>query len=246
MLGTIVNALAILLGGSLGLLFRRGLSERFKAIVMQAIPLGVLFIGLSMALGGLLARGAEPLLFIISLVLGGIAGEALRLEERLEKLGQRLQARFARGERDGRFAEGFVSASLLFCVGAMAIVGSIQDGLKGDPRVLFAKSLLDGVTSIIMASSLGPGVLFSAFAVFFYQGTITVLAMASSVGVNQDLLREMSIVGGILIFAIGLDMLAIKKIKVGNLLPAIFVPALYYLPPIHELFLRLNALLGNR
>ena len=246
MLGTIVNTLAILLGGGLGLLFRRGLSERFKAIVMQAIPLGVLFIGLSMALGGLLARRAEPLLFIISLVLGGITGEALRLEERLERLGARLQARFARGERDGRFAEGFVSASLLFCVGAMAIVGSIQDGLKGDPRVLFAKSLLDGVTSLIMASSLGPGVLFSAFTVLFYQGAITILAMASSVGINQDLLREMSIVGGILIFAIGLDMLAIKKIKVGNLLPAIFVPALYYFPPVHEVFLRLAELFGRR
>ncbi|MGQ9778917.1 MAG: DUF554 domain-containing protein [Bacillota bacterium] len=246
MLGTIVNTLAILLGGTLGVLLRRGLSERFKAIIMQAIPLGVLFIGLSMALGGLLSPKAEPLLFIISLVLGGIAGEALRLEEHLERLGARLQARFARSEEGGRFAEGFVSASLLFCVGAMAIVGSIQDGIKGDPRVLFAKSLLDGVTSLIMASSLGPGVLFSAFAVLLYQGTITLLAMASSVGINQDLLREMSIVGGILIFAIGLDMLAIKKIKVGNLLPAIFVPALYYFPPVHEVFLRLAELFGHR
>ncbi|NLG84848.1 MAG: DUF554 domain-containing protein, partial [Firmicutes bacterium] len=189
-----------------------------------------------------LSPRAEPLLFIISLVLGGILGEALGLETRLERLGTRLQARFARGEGGERFAEGFVSASLLFCVGAMAIVGSIQDGLKGAPRVLFAKSLLDGVTSLIMASSLGPGVLFSAFAVLFYQGSITLLAMASSVGVNQDLLREMSIVGGILIFAIGLDMLGIKKTKVGNLLPAIFIPLLYYLPPLQEFFRRFHLL----
>lgn len=227
MLGNYVNFLAILGGSLLGLLLKRGLQERYKAIVMQGIGLAVLFIGAKGALAGLLDPAANPILFIISLVLGGLAGEYIRIEEALQRFGFFLQRSVGQG--DGNVAQGFVTASLLFCVGTMAIVGSLESGLRGNHDMLFAKSVLDGVTSIVLASSLGLGVIFSAGAVFLYQGAIVLFAGTVEPYLTAQIIREVSIVGGILILGIGMNILEIKQVKTGNLLPAILVPPLFYL-----------------
>lgn len=229
MLGTIVNTAAILAGGLAGLFLRKGIKEKYKAIITQAVALSVLFIGISGAAGGLLDADANPILFIISLVLGGIAGERLGIEAQLEKLGNWLQAKVRLKGENENLSRGFVAASLLFCVGTMSVLGPLESGLQGQHGILFAKSTLDGITAIVMASSLGVGVLFSAGSVFIYQGAITLLAVWISPFLNADILREISIVGGIMITALGLNMLGLTKIKVGNFLPAILVPAIYYL-----------------
>ncbi len=227
MLGTFVNFLAILIGGSLGSILRGGIKDNYKDIVMQAIPLAVIFIGISGALKGLLSPGAEPLLFIISLVIGGLIGEAMGIERGLENFGELIQKRFIKGE--SAFAEGFVSASLIFCVGSMAILGSLDSGIKNNHDILYVKSMLDGTFSLMYAATLGIGVAFSAIPVLVYQGSITIMAKYIAPYLSADMIREISIVGGILIFCIGINMLDIVKIKIGNLLPAMIIPVIYYL-----------------
>ena len=226
MLGTIVNVVAVLAGGSLGLVLRGGLKERFQSMVMHALGLAVLFIGASSALKGLLDEDAEAILFILCLVLGGLLGELLNIEGRLERLGDRLQARFG---GSSNLSQGFVNASLLFCVGTMAILGALESGISGNHTILFAKSVLDGVTAIVFASTMGAGVLLSAVSVLLYQGALTLCAAFLQNILSAAMYREMNIVGGILIFAIGLNMLKLTKIKIGNFLPAMFLPILYYL-----------------
>lgn len=226
MLGNYVNAAAIIVGTILGILIHKGLKEDYKNTMMQAIGLSVLFIGAATALNGLLDPESEAILFIISLVIGGIVGEMLRLDNALNRLGQFLQNRVGRG--DHNVARGFVTASLIFCVGTMAIIGSLESGLRGNYDMLFAKSILDGVTSMILATTLGIGVAFSAAAVFIYQGAIILFAGTLEPILTIQVIREISIIGGILIFAIGLNMLEIIKVKTVNLLPAVLVPVLYY------------------
>jgi uncharacterized protein len=227
MLGNYVNALAIIVGTLLGLLFHKGLKEKYKTIVMQAIGLSVIFIGATTALNGLLNPDSEPILFIISLVLGGLIGELVGVENGLERLGLFLQNRF--GTAESNVARGFVTASLIFCVGTMAIIGSLESGLMGKHDMLFAKSVLDGITSMILASTLGFGVIFSAAAVFIYQGTIVLFASMVEPYLTINVIREISIIGGILIFGIGLNLLEIIKVRTANLLPAILIPVIYYL-----------------
>lgn len=236
-LGTIVNALAVIVGSTLGLILKFGIPERFKATIMQAISLSVIFIGISGVLQGIfkvLSNGKIDrqfiMLMIFSLVIGGLVGEILRIEDFLEKLGDRIKKAVSKvvKSENSTFTEGFVTASLVFCVGAMAIVGSLEDGLNHNFSILFAKSILDGVTSIIFSATLGIGVMFSSVAVLFYQGTITLLAGLIKPFLTDTVVLQMSMVGSVLIFAIGLNMLGMSKIKVGNLLPAIFVPALWY------------------
>lgn len=226
MLGTIVNVVAVLAGGSLGLILRGGLKERFQSIVMHALGLAVLFIGASSALNGLLDPEAESILFIVCLVVGAIIGEGLNIEGRLERLGDKLQERFG---SSSNLSQGFVSASLLFCVGTMAILGALESGISGDHTILFAKSVLDGVTAIVFASTMGAGVLLSGVSILLYQGTLTLCASFLQDVLTTAMYREMNIVGGILIFAIGLNMLKLTKIKIGNFLPAMFLPIFYYL-----------------
>lgn len=235
MLGNYVNTIAIIVGTILGLLIHRGLKEDYKNTMMQAIGLSVLFIGAATALSGLLDPESEAILFIISLVIGGIAGEMLGLDSALNRLGQFLQSRVGRG--DHNVARGFVTASLIFCVGTMAIIGSLESGLRGNYDMLFAKSILDGVTSMILATTLGFGVAFSAAAVFIYQGAIIIFAGTLEPILTIQVIREISIIGGILIFAIGLNMLEIIKVKTVNLLPAVLIPVLYYFIalPLYEL-----------
>jgi uncharacterized protein len=220
MLGTIVNTIAILLGGILGLLFRKGISDRFKTTVMQSLGLAVFMIGLAGAL-----RSENILLLIFSMVVGSLIGEALKVEDNLNRLGKWIETKSGQGE--GQVARGFVAASLIFCVGAMAIVGALESGLTGNHEILYAKSLLDGVSSIIFASTLGIGVLFSAASVFVYQGAITLAAGALASVLLDAVILEMAAIGGLLIMGIATNILEFKRIPVGNMLPAIFIPLLY-------------------
>jgi uncharacterized membrane protein YqgA involved in biofilm formation len=219
-LGTVVNAIAIVAGSLIGLLFRGGIPQAYNQTVMQAIGLAVILIGFKGAL-----KGENFLLIILSLAIGAVLGEGLKIEARLERLGQWLQRRFAVAG-DG-IARGFVTASLLFCVGSMAIVGALESGLSGDHQTLFAKSVLDGITAIIFASTLGIGVIFSAAAVFLYQGLITLTASSMREFLVPETISQMTAVGGLLIIAIGINILEIKRIRVGNMLPAIFLPLAY-------------------
>ena len=221
MLGTLVNAGAIAAGGAVGLLLRGGISSRYSTTVMQAMSLAVLLIGLSNAL-----KTNQVLLLILCLAVGSILGESMRIEDRMEEAGNWFQKRFSVGGEG--FSRGFVTTSLLFCVGALAIVGSLESGLAGDHRTLFAKSLIDGIASVVFASTLGLGVLFSSVSVLIYQGAITLSASLISKFLTAEVINEMSAVGGLLIAAVGCNMLEIKRIRVGNMLPAIFLPLVYF------------------
>lgn len=233
--GTIVNTVAILAGGLIGTVVKSGLPQRYRGIIMQAVGLSVVIIGVSGALQEIFRvlpgegrLGSDYImLMILSLVTGSVIGEWIDIDARLERLGQWLQNRFAAG--DGNFVQGYVTASLVFCVGAMAILGALQDGLKGDTRTLYAKSILDGISSIVFASTMGVGVIFSAVSVLIYQGSITLAARFVEPWLTPEVTSQMSLVGSVLIMAIGINLLDIKKIKVGNMLPSIFMPLVYYL-----------------
>ncbi|MDM8555413.1 DUF554 domain-containing protein [Desulfococcaceae bacterium HSG7] len=220
MLGTIVNALAIIAGSLIGLIFRGGIPEKYSQTLMHAIGLAVILIGLKGAL-----QTDALLIVIISLAIGSVIGECLKIEDRLEWLGKQIGKRVSKKE-DG-IAEGFVTTTLLYCVGAMAIVGSMESGLAGNHQTLYAKSILDGIGSIVFASTLGIGVLFSAVSVFIYQGLITLSAIYVKPFLTPDIVSQMSATGGLLIMAIGIGLLEIKKIRIGNMLPAIFIPLIY-------------------
>ena len=230
MIGTLINAVAILVGTALGLLLRRGIPERLRDTVVQGQGLCVILIGLSGAL-----KSQDTLCVILCMVVGGLLGSAVDIERRLNQLGGLLEKRFAPGGEEGGIAKGFVTASLVFCVGAMAIVGAMDSGLRGDHSTLIAKAVLDGVFSIFFAGSLGIGVGLSALAVFVYQGLIALLAGFLEPLLTEAIITEMSAVGGLLIAAIGLNMIYENKhIPVGNMLPAIFLPMLYL--PVAGLF----------
>lgn len=236
--GTIVNVIAILIGSSAGMLLTWGakhfsgrlpagnakLGERLQAIIMQGVALCVLYLGISGSL-----EGQNTLIAIISMVLGAIIGELLDLDGRMQSLGDWVQKKTARLVKSGgssgpSISEGFITASLLFCVGAMSIVGALQDGLIGDHSTLFAKSLLDGISSVVFGASLGLGVTFSAVAVLLYQGVIALLASFLAPYLGDAVIAEMTCVGSLLIVALALNMLGVTKIKVMNLVPAILLP----------------------
>lgn len=222
MIGTIINSIAIIIGALIGVFIEKGIKESYKITIMDGIGLSVLVIGITGAI-----KSENIILVIGSIVIGAILGEFMGIESKLDNLGSSLQNKF--GGKDSNFSKGFVTASLIYCVGAMAIIGSLEAGIQGDYSTLFAKSVLDGITAIIFASTLGIGVAFSSIAVFLYQGSITLLANSAKGLLTPEVILEMSAVGGILIMAIGLNILNIKKIKVGNLLPAIFIPVIYYI-----------------
>ncbi len=223
MLGTIVNALAIIVGGLIGLLFGKGIADKYKQTILQGVALSVILVGWKSALAA-----DQLLIVIVSMVAGATIGEGLNIEGKLERLGQWLEARVSAGPGSS-LARGFVTASLVFCVGSMAIVGSLESGLTGNHQTLFAKSILDWVISIVFASTMGVGVLFSSAAVFLYQGLITLAAVFLKPLLAAATVAQMTAVGGLLIVAIGLNMLGMVKIRVGNLLPAIFLPLVYHL-----------------
>ena len=222
MLGTIVNAATIIIGAGIGLLLKKGIKHSMQATIMDGLGLAVIIIGITGAI-----KSENIILVIVSLVLGSMLGEAIDIEDKLEKLGQFVQNRM--NSNDQNLAKGFVTASLVYCVGAMAIVGSLEAGIQGNYETLFAKSMLDGISAIIFASTLGIGVAFSSVPVFLYQGSITLLANVVKDVFTAPLVTELSAIGGVLIIAIGINLLGLKKIKVGNMLPAILVPIIYFL-----------------
>ena len=225
MLGTLVNAVAIVAGGLIGLLFRSGIGPRYKKSIRMALGLAVALVG---AKGAILAEN-ELLVLIFSLVIGTVIGEWLDIEGRMERFGKWLQNRMPGGQNGGNasFGSAFVSATLLFCVGSMAIVGSLESGLSGNHQTLFAKASLDGLIAVVFASSQGPGVLLSALPVLLYQGSLTMAATLLKPLLTAVTVANMSAVGGLLIVVIGINLLGITKIRVGNILPAIFLPLVY-------------------
>lgn len=213
--GTIVNVAAVIAGSLVGRWAGRYLSEQMRKTLMAGLGLAVLLIGLKLAI-----QSQQVMIVIGSLILGGLIGEILGIEKRLEAFGLGLQKRFS---GMGKIAEGFVTASLLYCVGAMAIMGALQDGMGENPTILYAKAALDGVASIALTSTLGIGVLFSIFPLALYQGGITLATGLTEAILTKPVIVEMNAVGGLLIVAIAIDLMGIKRLPVGNLLPAVFV-----------------------
>ena len=222
MIGVWVNGLAVVLGGLVGCLLRGGMKEKYSETINYGLALCVMVIGISGAL-----KTNETLAMIISVVVGTVIGEALRIEDGINHLGEWAQRKLSKG--DTGFAAGFVNASLLFCVGAMAVVGSLEAGLQNKPDTLLAKAALDGVFSIILASTYGPGVIFSAVPLTIYQGGIALLSGVLAPLLTDALINEMSAVGSLLIIGIGINSLGALKtrIRVGNMLPAILIPCIY-------------------
>ncbi|NLP16048.1 MAG: DUF554 domain-containing protein [Clostridiales bacterium] len=233
-LGTLGNIALILIGSTIGMIIKGGLKKRFQDTIISALGLAVMFIGISGALEGLLVVNdgkiisTNIMLMIVSLAVGGFIGEAINVEAKLDSIGEWLKSKLkVNKEKDKGFVEGFVNSSLLFCVGAMAIIGSLRDGLSADPYLLLAKGVIDGVVAIFFASTLGIGVFFSVIPVGVYQGLITLTAGFVEPYLSERLISNLSFIGSILIFAIGINMIIGKKIKTGNLLPAILVPIVY-------------------
>lgn len=220
MLGTLVNTASVIIGGLLGIIFKKGIPERLSKTVFSGLGLCTLFIGISGSL-----CGENVIIVILSVVIGAIIGEGIDLDKRINTLGSFLENKFNKGgEKKVSIAEGFVTSSLLFCVGAMSIVGSLQSGLTGDNTMIFTKSTLDFVSSLIFASTLGIGVLFSAAFVLVYQGAIVLFAQWLAPLLTDAVINEMSCVGYILIIGLALNMLDITKLKIMNYVPAIFLP----------------------
>lgn len=230
-IGTIVNTLAVVAGGGVGLLLRSGIRDRFKEILMQALGVSTIFIGVSGALRGIfivdgsLLDTRNTLLMILCLVLGALLGEWINIDLLMQRLGNFLRKKVKVRDEENSFAEGFVATTIIICTGAMAIVGSFQDALLGDPAMLYAKSALDGVIAAILASTYGVGVLFSALVLLAYQGSLTVLAAWIRPVLSDLMLFNISFVGSVLVFLIGVNMLFEKRIRIANFLPAIVLAA---------------------
>lgn len=218
MTGTIVNSLAILTGGIIGLLVKSRSPEKLTAIAFQGIGLFTLSLGIMMSIK------AENILFMIfSIILGGITGELLKIDKAMDKLGEKLKG-LARSENN-HFAEGMVTAFLLYCMGSMTVLGAIEEGLGGYPNLLLAKSVLDGIASIALASTLGIGVIFSIIPLFVFQGGLTLFAGAVQGYLTETVINEISATGGLLLLGLGLTILDIKKIKTINMIPALLFAA---------------------
>ncbi len=232
-LGTIINTLAVVVGGLIGMCLKNGLKKNLQDILMQACGVATIFIGASGTLakmfvieeGTISTQGT--MLLIFSLVLGGIAGEAINIEEKMDSIGEKIK-RAVKAEKDNLFVEGFVNVSLIICVGAMAIVGSIQDGISGDYSLLMTKAVLDLVIVVVFASTYGLGAVFSAVPIFLYQGGITLIAAIGGSFLSDAIISDLSFIGNALIFCVGVNIAFGKKFRVGNMLPALIVPVIYH------------------
>lgn len=225
MIATVVNAALILAGSFIGLLFRKRIKQQFSDAIMAGLALCVAMIGIKSALGS-----NDTLCVIICMALGILLGEALRIEDKLDALGAFLKKRFIKGGGESRFTEAFMSASLLFCMGSMAIMGSLEAGVKQDYTIIFSKSVIDGISAVTFSAAMGVGIAFSALAVLLYQGALTLLAIWIGPLLSGAVVAEMSAVGGLLILGIAINMLGLmgdRKVRVGNMLPAMFLPVLY-------------------
>lgn len=222
LLGTLVNTCTVITGALIGMLLKKGIPKRISDTVFYALALVTIYIGISGSLSG-----ENTLIAVIVMVLGALIGEAVDIDKRVNNIGKKLENKFDKDNQSSTFAQGFTSASLLFCVGAMTIVGCLQAGIKGDNTILFTKSAMDFVSSMIFASTMGIGVLFSAIFVLVYQGLITLLAGVISPLLTDTVIAEMSCVGFIIIIGLGLNMLNVTKLKIMNFVPAIFLPILF-------------------
>ena len=220
--GAVVNGLAVIAGGAAGSAAKKGIPRQMGKTVMYGLGMLVIYIGISGAL-----VGEQIIVAIISMTIGAIIGESLKLELRLNRLGDWVQSRFGGQDQEGSIAKGFVSCSLLVCVGAMAIVGSLESGISGNHSTLLAKSVIDGVAALVMGSSMGIGVALAGVLVMIYEGLITLFAQFLQPFLTAEVINEMSCVGSVLIAAVGMNMLGITKIKVINCVPAIFLPILF-------------------
>lgn len=222
MLGTIVNSLAIVIGGIIGIIFKNVIPDKLSESLLKATGLAVVTVGIRLSLAG-----ENLTLLIISVIAGTLIGELLDIEGNLDRLGQAVEGKIK--NKDSNITAGFISCTLVYCVGSMSIMGAIQSGLTGTHEILFSKALIDGIISISMAVSMGVGVIFSSISVFLYQGLLTILAQFVQSLLSPEVISEMTAVGGTVIMAIGLNFLEIKRVKVGNMLPAIFLPVLYFI-----------------
>lgn len=223
MIATFINAVAVVLGSFIGLLLRKGIREDYRSVVFTAAGLTSLTVGIQMAL-----KTSHILAFALALMGGGLLGTVLDVEGGIERFGERLRQRFARNA-EGAFAAGFLNASVLFCSGAMAIVGSFKAGTEGDYSLILTKSVLDGFVSIIFAGAMGIGVAFSALSILLYQGTLTMLSNFVKPYVTDLMLAELTGIGGALVIMIGLGLLNIRSFKTGNFLPALVFTVLLVL-----------------
>ncbi|MBQ1235666.1 MAG: DUF554 domain-containing protein [Oscillospiraceae bacterium] len=236
MIGVIVNVITVIIGSSLGLLFKKGIPEKVSSAAMTGLGACTLYIGISGSMSG-----ENVLILIASIVLGAIVGTLLNIDTGINKFAEGIESKFRKNGSDISLAEGMISATLLFCVGSMTVTGSIQAGLTGDNSILITKATLDLVSSMMLASSLGVGVLLSAVAVFVIQGGLVMLAGLLAPVMSTGAINEMTCAGSLLIIMIGTNLMGLSKIKVADFLPAIiFAPLIYNLLP---LFQRLGALL---
>jgi uncharacterized membrane protein YqgA involved in biofilm formation len=224
-----VNAAAIVAGGAIGLIFKKKIKESFTENINKSLGLAILIIGLNGVISNMFSVGdgkiasSGELLLVVFLVIGTLIGELLRLEDRFTKFSDGIEKKMGKGG----FSSGFISSTLLFCIGAMAIIGALNDGLKGDSSILFVKSALDFTTAIILGATVGFGVMFSSIPILIYQGGITLLAGLLSPLLSDAVIAEMTAAGSVLIIGLSLNMLGLTKIKVANYLPAIFLPILF-------------------
>ena len=222
--GTVFNSLAVFAGGTLGLFIGKFIPEKLQNTIFSCLGLFTLYVGINMTLGT-----KNSIAVLLSLVLGGITGSILGLEDKLNNLGDTLKAKLHFS--DSGFTQGFVSATLLFCVGSMAIIGAFNDGLRHDPELLITKGIMDGITSILFAGSLGIGVLFSIVPMFIYQGALTLIAIWAEPFITPDMYANISGIGGLMIMGIGLNLLKIVSLRLGDMLPGliyvVFLTALF-------------------
>lgn len=216
MTGTLINAAAILLGSTIGIVLNARLPERFIKIVFQGIGLFTLFIGVYMAL-----KTNNLFFMIISIVVGGVIGEGINLEKYITRFGDQVKNRFK--SKNSRFSEGLVTAFLLFCMGSVTILGAIEEGLGGEPNLLLAKSVLDGVSSIALSAALGFGVAFSIIPLVIYQGGLTLLAAYFGDYFSETIINELTAVGGLMLIGLGITILGIKQLKILNMIPSLIV-----------------------
>ena len=234
-IGTIVNVITVAAGCFLGLFFKKLISEKIKDGLISALSLatfaigilGVVSNGIALSEDGLSSQ--HILLMIISIVIGTAIGTIIDIEDKLDRFGAFCQKKLAGKDENSTFAEGFVTASLVFCVGSMAVMGALDDGIRHNPDILFAKSALDGIISIVFASTLGIGTMLSIVTLIVYQGAITLCAALIAPYLTAEVVTQMSLIGNLLIMGIGLNFVYKPKFKVGNMLPAIFVPFVYYI-----------------
>lgn len=231
-IGTLANFIAIIIGGTIGVLAKSFLTDKYKQIFNQALGLSILLIGLSGALSGVFSitksgeiETGSIMIIIISLFIGGFIGVLLDLENRINKFGEFIQQKFFKNDK--LFSQGFVTTSIIFCVGALSLVGALDEGISGNPETLYTKSILDGISSIIFATTLGIGVVFSAIPVLIYQGGLTFLASSLEGFLTDEIITQMVVIGSLIIIGISFSVLEIKKFSLANFLPAVFIPLIF-------------------